>query len=154
MHILETVNDCCLQRYSVNRPKRTNLCASFFFLFARFSKSSVFQQNLHIVRICFALWRYLYKSELQQLWRRQRKRENNKSSRVNKQNKSSQRTADGLADFWAVIAGLINAVKLDRNGHAIVAFTSNIAVSSEAVVATSISSGLPIQKTIVCFCVV
>ena len=112
MHILETVNDCCLQRYSVNRPKRTNLCASFFFLFARFSKSSVFQQNLHIVRICFALWRYLYKSELQQLWRRQRKRENNKSSRVNKQNKSSQRTADGLADFWAVIAGLLTLLNL------------------------------------------
>ena len=56
--------------------------------------------------------------------------------------------------FWQISvpwSHTVNAVKLDRNGHAIVALISNIPVSSEAIVATSISSEIPIQ-TIVYFC--
>ena len=45
-------------------------------------------------------------SELEQPRQRWRKRENNKSSRFNKQNRNSEHEADFLADLFAVIARL------------------------------------------------
>ena len=66
-------------------------------------------------------------------------------------NKNSQRTADVLADFCAVIARLLTLLNLIGMAHAIVALISKIAVSSKGIVATSISSQLRIQA-IVYFC--
>ena len=54
--------------------------------------------------------------------------------------------AQVLVGFMGIIARPCNVVKLDWNGIAIVALIAKIVVSSMAIVATSISSEIPIQR--------
>ena len=83
-----------------------------------------------------------------------KKRENKKTKksiyRFNKQNKNSELAAQFHSCGFFLVSHhrtTYNTLKLDRNGNAIVALIK-IVVSSIAIVATSISSEIPIESLI------